>query len=267
MKNYLSNWSILIFILAGLSLHNALSPISIALGIIFVSLNLYKNKQINSTVYTMIIVGSLILMVIVEYFLVPLQNTTFYLFLIMIAIGLFLTFYFPIISNKHFTSKTKILAWTGSILFGIGLFGVFSITLNNLIITIIMIVLVLIVALIGLIIRRRINKDNIFKNEFTEVNSTQRDIKEEWFKFKVGSIPKPVRWQGWVCYIIFFISPFLVLTLDLNPSASTAIIVALITIIITIAILKSDYRESTREYRENLKKQAAQRANESDEVQ
>jgi hypothetical protein len=267
MKNYLSNWSILIFILVGLSFHNALSPISIALGIMFASLNLYKNKQqINSTVYTLIIVGSLTLMIIAEYFLVPIQNTIFYLFIIMIAIGLFLTFYFYVISKEHVTSKTKILAWTGSILFTIGFFGVFGITLNNQTITLIMIVLVLIVALVSLIIRRRINKENAL-NEFNEINSTQRDIKKEWFKFKIGSIPKPVRWQGWVCYIILFISPFLVLTLDLNPTTSTAIIVALITIIITIAILKSNYRESAREYRENLKKQANPQASESDEVQ
>jgi hypothetical protein len=240
----------------------------IALSIMFASLNLYKNKQqISSTVYTMILLGSITLMIIVEYFLVPIQNTIFYVFLMMIALGTFFSFYFYVISKERLTSNSKILAWTGSILFLIGLFGVLGISLNNLTITLIMGVFVLILVLVSFIIRRRINKDNTLKNEFTEVNNTQRDIKEVWFKFEVGSIPKPVRWQGWVCYIILFISPFLVLTLDLNPTTSTAIIVALITIIITIAILKSNYRESAREYRENLKKQANPQASESDEVQ
>ena len=267
MKNYSSKWLFLLFILMGLSLHNALSPIVIALGIIFAPLNLYKNKQINSTIYSMIIIGTLALMILVEYFLVPFQNIIFYMFLIMIAIGTFLTFYFSVISNKRLVSKAKILAWTGTILLTIGFFGVFGIISNNWTFTIIMIVLVMIVALVSLITRRRINKDNAVKNEFTEVNNTQRDSKEEWFKYNIGSIPKPVRWQGWTCYIILFISLFLVLILNQNPTTSTVIIVALITIIITIAIFKSNYRESTREYRENLKKQATQQMNESDEVQ
>jgi hypothetical protein len=265
MKNYFSKWSILIFILLALSFHNALSPIVIALGIIFATLNIYKNKQqIDSTVYSMIIVGSLALMIIVEYFLVPLQNTIFYVFIIMIAIGIFLTFYFSVISKERLTSKNKILAWTGSILFIIGLSGVFGISSNNLTIPLILGVLVLIFVLVSFVIRRRINKDNALENEFTEVNSTQRSIKEEWFKFKVGSLPKPVRWQGWACYIIFFISPFFVLILDPNPTTGTVIIVALIVILITIAMFKSNYRESARE---NLRKQTTQQANERDEVQ
>ncbi len=255
----------MIFILLGLSFHNALSPIAIALGIIFVSLNLYKNKQqINSTVYRMIIIGSLALMIIVEYFLVPLQNTIFYVFLIMIAMGTYLTFYFSVISKERLTSNNKILAWIGSILFIIGFSGVFGISSNNLTIALILGVLVLIFVLVSLLIRRRISKDIVLENEFTEVNSTQRDIKEEWFKFEVGSIPKPVRWQGWACYIIFFISPFLVLILDPNPTTGTVIIVALITIIIIVAMFKSNYRESARE---NLRKQATQQPSEHDEVQ
>ena len=258
MKNYISNWSILILILMGLSFHNALSPIAIVLGIMLFSLNMYKNKQqISSTVYTMILIGSLALMILVEYFLVPLQNTIFYLFIIMIAIGTFLTFYFYVTSKERLTSNNKILAWTGSILFSIGFFGVFGITLNNLTITLILGVLVLILVLVGLVIRRRINKDNDLKNEYIEVDSTQRDIKEEWFKYEVGSIPKPVCWKGWACYIILFISPFLVLTLDLNPTIDTVIIAAIIIIIITIAIFKSNYRESVRKYRENLRKEAS----------
>ena len=264
MKNYSSKWSFLIFILLGLSLHNALSPIAISLSIIFASLSLYKNKQISSIVYSMIIVGSLALMIIVEYFLVPLQNTIFYVFLIMITIGIFLSLYFSVISKERLISKNKILAWTGSILFLLGFFGIIGISLNNLTDALILGVLVLIFVLVGLVIRRSINKDNALENELTEVNSTQRDIKNEWFKYEVGSIPKPVRWQGWACYIIFFISPFLVLTLDPNQTTGTVIIVALITIIIIIAMFKSNYRENARK---NLRKKAIQQASESDEMQ
>ena len=264
MKIYFSKWSFLILILLGLNFHNALTPIAIALGIIYAPFNLYKNKQqINSTVYSMIIIASLGLMIIVEYFLVPLQNTIFYVFLIMIAIGTYLTFYFSVISKEHLTSKKKILAWTGSILFIIGLSGVFGISSNNLTVALTLGVLVLIFVLVGLVMRRRINKDNALENEFTEVNSTQRDIKNEWFKFEVGSIPKPVRWQGWACYILFFISPFLVLILDPNPTTGTVIIVALITIITITAMFKSNYRENARK---NLRKKAIQQASESDEM-
>jgi hypothetical protein len=215
----------------------------------------------------MILVGSLALMIIVEYFLVPLQNTIFYLFLIMIALGSFLTFYFSVTSKDHLTSNNKILAWTGSILFLIGIFGLLGITLNNLTITLLMGVFVLIFVLVSFIIRRRINKDNTLKNEFGEVNSTHRDIKEEWFKYEVGSIPKPVCWKGWACYIILFIFPFFVLILYPDPTTDTVITVALITIIITIAIFKSNYRDSVREYKENLRKQERQQASKSDEVQ
>ncbi len=262
MKNYIGDrkWSSLIIILLGLfntlSYHNVLGPIMMASGVImFVSFDVYKNKQrINGTVCSMIIVASLALMIIGEYFFVPIQNSIFYVLLLMIAVGTFLTFYFTLISKDRLIRRAKILSWTGAILFGLGLFSIIGLIFNNFTITLILGGTVLITALIGMIVRRRMFKDTELKNEFNEEHSTKKNTKDYWFRYEIGGIPKPLRWQGWVCYSLIFLSPFIVLILDDNPTTSTVIIVASIIIIMIVAFLKSNYRESVREYRENSKK-------------
>lgn len=258
MKNYNDNWkfSSLVLILLGLmetlGSHPAIGPIMIASGIIvFVTFNLYKTKkQIDRTVYSFIIIATLVGMLIGEYFIVPVQNTIFYALLSLSTMGIFLTFYFSLISKDRLTKRAKILSWTGSILFLISFMGILGLIQNDFRLSLSLGIIILIVILVSLIIRRRLSEDN----EFNEVYTTKRNINDNWFKYEIGGIPKPIRWQGWACYGIFLASPFLVLIFVRDPVIATVIIVAIIFIVMLVAMLKSNYRESVREYRINLKK-------------
>ena len=145
----------------------------------------------------------LALMILGEYLLIHVQNTMFYIFLLIMSIGIFMTFYFSSFSNDQFSKKPKKLSWTGSILVIISFPVLMGIILNNFMITLIIIVFTLIVVLVSLIIRRRISKDNALKDDFNNAYNA-KDPEEYWFRYEIGGIPKPVRWQGWAWFGIIF---------------------------------------------------------------
>lgn len=243
----------IIVIIAGLmnilTNHDAFGPLMMTFGIIFATFAIFKNKQRNKIVYSMIIVAALALMLILESFIVPIQNTIFYLLLLIMSICTFLTFYFSLKPQNLLTHKEKVLSWTGSALFGISLFGVMGFIFNNFTISIIVGAFALIMIIVSLLIRRKAFKDN----EFNEASTI--DTKEYWFKYKIGrGMPKPICWQGWACYGIIFLSPLVIIFSNEDLTIDTIIIFAIIITVMIVTMLKSNYREIIREYKENLKK-------------
>lgn len=228
--------------------HKPFGPIMLAWGIIVVTI-VFKGK-IRDITATLIMITALAVMVILEYFLVPLENTTFYTLLLIMSLGTILTFYFSLKPQNLLSKRQKFLSWTGAILFGISLFSLMGIIWNNFQLSLIMGVLTFSMLLIGMLIRRRIPKD---KDEFNEAVTTINPD-EYWFRYEFGGFPKPVRWQGWACYIIMFLSPFIVLIFDRNPDTALVIILVAVFTVIIIAMLKSNYREIIMKYREDLKK-------------
>ena len=228
-------------------------PMMMAFGITFASFAIFKDEKQNNKAYGIILAVALVIMLISESFIVPMQNTAFYLLLLVMSLGIFLSFYFSLKPQNLLTQREKILAWTGSALFGISLFSSLGLINNDFTMPLVLGPFLLIIIAIMWLIRRRIFKDNALKNEFNEV-STKKDIKEHWFKYEVGGLPKPVRWQGWVCYSIIFLSFLVVLIFASDPTIATIILVACVFIVTIIAMLKSNFRESVMEYRENLKK-------------
>ena len=233
--------------------HNSFGPVMMVFGIIITTLAIFKNKEQNNKLVGIIVAAALVIMLTLEYFIVPVQNTTFYALLVIMSIGTFLTFYFSLKPQNFSTQREKILSWTGSILFSISFFGMMGIIFNNFNLSIIIGVSVLVMFVISLLIRRRLFKDEALQYEFSEAYTT--DPEKHWFRYKIGGgMPKPVSWQGWVCYGIMFLSPFVILIISGDPTITTVITVAVILVIMMISMLKSNYRESVREYRENLKK-------------
>ena len=104
---------------------SAIGPILIIIGILLILYDIFKNKD-NETFYSIIMVATLILMFILEYFLVPIQNTAFYFFLLIMAIGSFISFYFQLHNNPPTIIKT-ILLLTGYLLFYISIFSLMGI--------------------------------------------------------------------------------------------------------------------------------------------
>lgn len=256
MKNYksLKTSGILIALFGLLSLfNNKFGPIMMAFGIIIVTFIIFKNKKQNITA-SIIIAATLAMMLTLEYFLIPIQNTTFYIFLLIMSLGTFMTFYFSLKPQNLLSKREKTLAWTGSILFVISLFGLMGIISNNFIISLIIGVFTLIMIVISLLTRRKISKEEALKDEFHE-EFTPEKVEEYWFRYKIGGMPKPVRWQGWACYVMMFLSPFVVLIFDGDLNTAFVIILAIIFAFIIISTLKSNYKESIMKYREDLKKQ------------
>lgn len=232
--------------------HNSYGPIAIALGIIFTTLAIFKKEEHNSNIFSIIVVAALAIMLILEYFIVQVQNITFYTILLIMSISTFLIFHFSLKPQNLLSQREKIISWTGSILFGISFFGVMGIIFNNFNLSIILGVSMSIMFVISLFIRKRLFKDDALENEFSE-EYIIKDPEEYWFRYEVGKMPKPLSWQGWACYGIMFLSPFVILILSRDPTVTTVIAVAFIITIMIIAMLKSNYRECIREYKESLK--------------
>jgi hypothetical protein len=96
---------------------NPLGPIAMAFGIIIVTLPIFKDNKQNVT-FSIIMVATLAMMLTLEYFLVPIQNTIFYVFLLIMSLCYFLTFYYSLKPQNQLTKREKILCWTGTILGG-----------------------------------------------------------------------------------------------------------------------------------------------------
>ena len=169
------------------------------------------------------------------------------------SLGTFMTFYFSLKPQNLLSKREKILAWTGSILGVISLFSLMGIIFNNFRISLIIGVFTLIMVVISLLTRRKISKEKALKDEFDEEFTTEK-VEEYWFRYEIGGMPKPVRWQGWACYVIIFLSPFVVLIFDNDLDTAFVIILAIISVFIVISMLKSNYKESIMKYREDLKK-------------
>ena len=60
------------------------------------------------------------------------------------------------------------------------------------------------------LIRRNIPHDDTLSDELNEGFTTENPEKY-WLKYEVGGFPKPVRWQGWLCMVVLFSSPFVVI--------------------------------------------------------
>lgn len=120
---------VIIGVLIILFYNSAMGPILITIGILLILYDIFKNKD-NKTFYSTIMVIILVLMFILEYFLVPIQNTAFYFFLLIMAIGSFISFYFTLHNNPPTIIKT-ILLWTGYLLFYISVFSLMGITYND----------------------------------------------------------------------------------------------------------------------------------------
>ena len=256
MKNYkgLKTSGILIALSGLLEVfnNNSYGPIMMAFGIFIVTFISFKDKKQDITA-GIIIAATLAVMLTLEYFLVPIQNTTFYMLLLIMSLGIFISFYFSLKPQNLLSKREKILAWTGSILGGISLFSLMGIIFNNFRISLIIGVFTLIMIVIGRLIRRKISKEKALKDEFDEEFTTEK-VEEYWFRYEIGGIPKPVRWQGWACYVIIFLSPFVVLIFDNDLDTAFVIILAIIFAFIAISMLKSNYKESIMKYKEDLKK-------------
>jgi FtsH-binding integral membrane protein len=126
----------------------------IALGIIFVITDIFKNKKHNKSFYSITIGIILAIMFILEYFLISMQNTIFYALLFIMSIGVFLGFHFAFVSKDHPTQMEKILSWTGMGIFGISLLGLLGFISNDYTFALIMGIIVLIIVGIGFLARR-----------------------------------------------------------------------------------------------------------------
>ncbi|MBP1946221.1 hypothetical protein [Methanobacterium petrolearium] len=233
--------------------NNAFGPIAMVFGINILIFSIFKGKKQNVT-FSIIMVATLALMLTLEYFMVPIENTAFYLFLLIMSLGYFLAFYFSLKPQNQLNKREKILCWTGSILGMISFFVLMGIIYNNFLLSLIMGVFILIMLVIARFIRRRTLKDDALRDEFDEAFTTEKP-EEYWFRYKIWGIPKPLRWQGWVCYVVTFLSIFAVLIFDRNPDTAAVIVLAIILAFFITTMFKSNYREIIMKFREDLKEE------------
>lgn len=114
-----------------------------------------SKKELNVNFCRCIVTLSLLLMFILELFLVPIQNVTFYIFLIILSVGLFLVSYFPFNPRYKLNQKEKIVNWTGSILIIVALPFLMGLIQNDFMFALIIGVFALIIILVAFFIRKR----------------------------------------------------------------------------------------------------------------
>jgi CDP-diglyceride synthetase len=229
-----------------------MGPIIMFVGITMFTFISFRGKNQDITL-GIIIAGASALMFILEYFMLPRQNTVFYILLVIMSSSIFLTFYYSLKPQNLLSKRVKILSWTGSFLFTISLFILMGIILDNLTLSLIMGVATIIILVAAWLIRRSIPKDDILPDELNEGFTTENPDKY-WFKYEKGGFPKPVSWQGWFCDLILFLSPFVVIIFIRNLETGMVIVFAIILAVIVVIMLKSNYREIMMEYRKDLKK-------------
>lgn len=132
-----------------------ISPIFMVMGLTLIITDVFRNNSYNKTVYSIIIVILLVLMVIGEYFIMPIPNIWFYICNLMVSIGIFSMGYFSLTLQEMITKREKILSWIGTILFSIGFLGLFSFIYTDFKIVIIATTIVLIIVIISLLIRKK----------------------------------------------------------------------------------------------------------------
>ncbi|MGF7118251.1 Kef-type K+ transport system membrane component KefB [Methanobacterium oryzae] len=142
-----------------------LGPIYIGLGLIITISSLFKIKNYyNKTLNSIIILLALAILLIGEYYLVPIQNTIVYVFLLIMSFSLFMTFYFELKPQNLITKKEKILSRTGICLFAISLFSIMGYIIHNFKFAFITGAFLLILLVIIRLIRRRRLKNNALEN-------------------------------------------------------------------------------------------------------
>ena len=122
---------------------------------IIISYNDFRSKkELNVNFCRFIVTLSLLLMFILELFLVPIQNVTFYIFLIILSVGLFLVNYFSFNPRYELNQKEKIVNWTGLILIIVAIPFLMGLIINFMF-TLIIGVFALIIILVAFFIRKR----------------------------------------------------------------------------------------------------------------
>jgi tetratricopeptide (TPR) repeat protein len=91
---------------------------------------------------------------------------------------------------------------------------------------------------------------------FITVN-IKENPKKDWFKWEeLIRMPKPIRWQGWACCGILLLSIFifarLTIVYDINSWILTIFLAIAILLFLAVAILKSNYRELTNQYKKGI---------------
>lgn len=84
--------------------------------------------------------------------------------------------------------------------------------------------------------------------------SIEKYPKKDWFKYEgLVGMPKPIRWQGWACSGIFLLSVFIfarfTIVYDVNSWILSIFLAIAILLFLIVAILKSNYRKLTNEYK------------------
>jgi hypothetical protein len=256
MKNYKGlKYSAIFIVVWGLLsalAQNSMGPIMMFVGITLFTFIRFRGKNQDTTAI-IVLAGASALMLILEYFIVPPQNTVFYILLVIMSLGTFSTFYYSLKPQNLLSKRVKILSWTGSILFAICLFILTGIILDNLTLSLISGVAVSIIVVAAYLIRRSLPKDDTLPDEFDEEFTNEKPDKY-WFKYENGGFPKPASWQGWVCDLILFSSPFVVIIFTKNLETGMVIVFAIIVTFMILLMLKSNYREIMMEHRKDLKK-------------
>jgi hypothetical protein len=154
-KNY-RNATILMIITALMLFinHPVLGLIFIPFVIVCIAFHDFKLKEEHDkSFYIAIVTLSLVLMFVLEYFLVPIQNVMFYIFLIVLSIGFFLVAYLSF-TFKSLNQKEKIVGWTGVALIALS-FPMLIGFIINFMFSLIIGVFALIIILVAFFIRKR----------------------------------------------------------------------------------------------------------------
>lgn len=126
-----------------------LAPFFLSFGITFiVSYDFKVRNKHSGGFYSGVVLLSLVLMFVLEYFLVPIHSVLFYVLLVTLSVGWFLTFHVSF-NYTSLNQKGKILTWMGIILFLVSFFCLMS--FNDIVFALIMII-VLSVSLVVLLI-------------------------------------------------------------------------------------------------------------------
>lgn len=155
-KNY-RNATILMIITALMLFinHPVLGPIFIPFVIVCIAFYDFKlKKEHNKSFYIAIVTLSLVLMFVLEYFLVPIQNVTFYIFLIVLSIGFFLVAYSSFTLNS-LNQKEKIVGWIGAASVAITFPILMGLVYNSFLLTLVLVIFMLIIFSVISFIRKR----------------------------------------------------------------------------------------------------------------
>ena len=133
----------------------SLIPVFLSFGITFIVCYDVKVKNGHSgSFYSGVVALSLVLMFVLEYFLVPIENIIFYILLIVLSVGWFLIFYI-LFNCTHFNQKERIIVWIGIILYATSFSALLGVAHNEFMLALIIGVFVLIILLTTFFVQKR----------------------------------------------------------------------------------------------------------------